>query len=189
MKLLRIFRIFRKAMLKMSTFLLTLVFKNALLQLNSLIARLINSVLASLVPNLLHTTYGKCQTFCIQLMVSAKPSAYNLWYTTSKPNFAKIIWWWQSECRDEWTPDSIIKFGCDVKIRSIHEEEVSDMCVGSLIIRCNPNWCVTFSVASPSKLVLSWQKQLLDLALKSPIATTKNGSFAPNFLDLIQGFQ
>ena len=91
MKLLRIFRIFRKAMLKMSTFLLTLVFKNALLQLNSLIARLINSVLASLVPNLLHTTYGKCQTFCIQLMVSAKPSAYNLWYTTSKPNFAKII--------------------------------------------------------------------------------------------------
>ena len=31
------------------------------------------------------------------------------------------------------TPDPIIKVGCDVNIRSIHEQEVSNIWVGSLI--------------------------------------------------------
>ena len=48
------------------------------------------------------------------------------------------------------------------------------MYVGSLITWCNPNWDVKFSVVSPSKLALSGQKQLLDLALKFLTATTKN---------------
>ena len=39
-----------------------------------------------------------------------------------------------------------IKFSCGAKIRSIHEEEeeVSNICVGSLTIRCNPNWDAKF---------------------------------------------
>ena len=80
-----------------------------------------------------------CQTSC----------TYGGGYTTSKLNFAKIIWWWQFECRGKWTPDAIIKFGFDVKIRSIHEEEVPNMCVGSLITWCNPKWDAKFSIASP----------------------------------------
>ena len=55
------------------------------------------------------------------------------------------------------------------------------MCVGFLITWCNRNWDVKFSSASPSKLVLSRQNQLLDLALKSPIATTKNGFLCTKF--------
>ena len=55
------------------------------------------------------------------------------------------------------------------------------MCVGSLTTWCNPNWDVKFSVASPSMFDLSWQNQLLDLALKSPIATTKNGFLCTKF--------
>ena len=33
-----------------------------------------------------------------------------------------MIWWWQFECKDGWMPDSTTKLGCDIKIRSIHEE-------------------------------------------------------------------
>ena len=64
---------------------------------------------------------------------------------------------------------------------SIHEEEVSNMWVGSLITWCDLNWDVKFSTVSPSKLVLSWKKQLLDLGLKSPIATTKDGFLCTMF--------
>ena len=35
---------------------------------------------------------------------------------------------------DGWKPDSVIKFRYEVNIISIHEEEDSNMCVGSLII-------------------------------------------------------
>ena len=37
------------------------------------------------------------------------------------------------------TPDSITKFGCKVNIKSIQDEESPIICVGSLIICCNPN--------------------------------------------------
>ena len=48
-------------------------------------------------------------------------------------NLAKTIWWWQLGWRDGWTPDSTTKFGCDVNIKSIYEEEFSNKWVGSLI--------------------------------------------------------
>ena len=35
--------------------------------------------------------------------------------------------------RDGWTPNSTTKFGCDVNIKSIHEEEFSKKWVSSLI--------------------------------------------------------
>lgn len=36
---------------------------------------------------------------------------------------------WRFGWLDEWTPDSVIKLGCDVKLKSIQEGE----CAGSLI--------------------------------------------------------
>ena len=47
---------------------------------------------------------------------------------------------------DEWTPESIIKLGTDVNMRSIHEEELSTICVGSSITWCNPNYDVMLSI-------------------------------------------
>ena len=34
------------------------------------------------------------------------------------------------------------KYDCDVKIRSVHEEEICTLCVGSLITWYNRNWDV-----------------------------------------------
>ena len=50
-----------------------------------------------------------------------------------------MIWWWDLGYKDGWTNDSVIKFGCEVNIRSIHEDEVSNICVGSLITWCKAN--------------------------------------------------
>ena len=72
------------------------------------------------------------------------------WVTDFQLNFAITVWWWQLEWREELTPDSITKFGWDVKIRSIKELEFSSICVVSLINWCNPSCegyivnCVTF---------------------------------------------
>ena len=49
------------------------------------------------------------------------------------------------------------------------------MWVGSLIICFSPNWEVMASVLEPSKVVVSPVYQLLDFALKSPMATIKKG--------------
>ena len=90
---------------------------------------------------------------------------------------AFINWWWQFECKDGWTSDSIIKFGCDAKMRSIHEEELCKICVGSFMAWCNPNCDVTFSNVFHWEMVLSLQYQNFDFALKSPIATRRKGFF------------
>ena len=60
----------------------------------------------------------------------------------------------------------------DVNMKSIHEKEVSNKCVGSWSNWCNPNCDVMLSIPFPLKVDLSWHCQLLDLALKFPIATT-----------------
>ena len=52
---------------------------------------------------------------------------------------------------------------------SIHEE-LCNMCVGTLIIWCVPNCDIMLSIIFPSKVDLSFQCHLLDLALKSPFA-------------------
>ena len=72
-------------------------------------------------------------------------------------------------------PDSITKFGFDVKIKSIQEEESAIRCVGSLISCCNPNWEVIASILETSYDVLSPLNQRSDFILKSP---RKNGLFA-----------
>ena len=55
--------------------------------------------------------------------------------------------WRELGCKDRWTPDSVIRFGCEVNIGSIHEEEGSTKCVGSLIIGFKPKCDKIFSIA------------------------------------------
>ena len=80
-----------------------------------------------------------------------------------KLNFAKTIWWWQSGCKDGWTPDSISKIVWELKIKSLHEEELFKICVGLLISWCKPFCEVTYLIFLPSSLVISLLYQLLDL--------------------------
>ena len=47
-----------------------------------------------------------------------------------------MVWWLELGYGDGCIPDSIIRFGFEVHIRSIHKEENSYLCVDSLI-----NWC------------------------------------------------
>ena len=55
----------------------------------------------------------------------------------------------------------------------MQEEESPIICVGSLIICCNPNVEVIPSILEPSYVVLSPLNQRFDLALKSPRATVE----------------
>ena len=38
-----------------------------------------------------------------------------------------MIWWWELRYEDGWTPDSVIKFCCEVNIRSTNQEEDSNL--------------------------------------------------------------
>ena len=40
------------------------------------------------------------------------------------------MWCWPFGCKDGWTPELTFKLGWDVKMRSTHEEWVSDIWVG-----------------------------------------------------------
>ena len=55
----------------------------------------------------------------------------------------------------------------------MQEEESPIICVGSLIICCNPNVEVTPSILEPSYLFLSPLNQRFDLALQSPRTAIK----------------
>ena len=68
----------------------------------------------------------------------------------------------QFVCSEECTPESVIKLGWDVNIKSIQDDEVFDMCAGFLIICCKPSFAVSFSISFPSWLNLSWQYQFFD---------------------------
>ena len=75
------------------------------------------------------------------------------------------------------TPDSIIKFGWFVKIRSIHDDALPIMCVGFLITSSNQNWEVTPSILESSYVVMSLLYQKLVFALKSPRAIARKRLF------------
>ena len=70
----------------------------------------------------------------------------------------------------------MIKFGCEVHITLINEED-SNVCVGSVIIWFKPNCNGIFSIALPSFAVMSFSQQLLDFTLKSPKSNTKKWLF------------
>ena len=88
-----------------------------------------------------------------------------------------MILWWELGYKDGWSPDSVIKFGCEMNIRSIHEKEDSNICAGSLITWCKANCEEIFSIVLPSIGVMSFLYQLLYFALKPPRSTTKKGLF------------
>ena len=63
---------------------------------------------------------------------------------------AETIWWRQLGCKDGWTPDSISKLGWELEIKLIHEEELFQVCVGSLI-----SWCKAFCEVTASIFLAS----------------------------------
>ena len=67
-----------------------------------------------------------------------------------------MIWWWELGYKDRQTPDSVIKFGCEVNVRSIHEEEDSIAYIYSLITWCNLNCDDIFSITLPLLVVMSF---------------------------------
>ena len=52
--------------------------------------------------------------------------------------------------KDGWTPDSINKLGWELEIKLIHEEELFQVCVGSLI-----SWCKAFCEVTASIFLAS----------------------------------
>ena len=104
------------------------------------------------------------------------------------PNLASVRWWVKDfkikfgvndlmvTVRVEWgwVPDLTDRLGCEVKIRSIHVDEFSSICVGSFIIWWNPNCDVILSTVIPSEVMLSLSCHWFQLALKSPRTTSKN---------------
>ena len=88
---------------------------------------------------------------------------------------AYIIWWWQWECKETRTPESIPIFGWDINIKSMQDFEFSSICVGSLIICKILGWEVIKSSFERSKLVILFSHQCLDLAPESPVMTVRNG--------------
>ena len=94
-------------------------------------------------------------------------------YCILRLNFADVIWRWQFASKVKWIPDSITKFGWAVKISPIHDEESPIMCVGCLIIFCNPVWEITPSILESSCVVMSLLYKRLDFALKSSRATVR----------------
>ena len=81
-------------------------------------------------------------------------------------NVAKLIWWWQLQCKDGWTLDSISKLGWELKIKSIFKDELFEIYVGLLISWCKPFCEVTPSIYLPSLLVISLLYKFLDFELE-----------------------
>ena len=86
-----------------------------------------------------------------------------------------MIWWWRLECNEAWTPLLVTKLGWSVKIKSMQEELLVWMCVGSLTI-----WWKPFDVLNEKSFVASNESmpldhQEVDLTLKSPNMTDTDG--------------
>ena len=79
--------------------------------------------------------------------------------------------------KNGWTPDLVIKFGCEVIIRSIHSQKGFNICVGTLITWFKRNCDEIFYMALPSIVVMLFLHHLLHFVLKSLRSTTKKGLF------------
>ena len=73
--------------------------------------------------------------------------------------------------------ESMTRFGCEVNIKSMHEEGNPSICISSIITWASLNCDKHFSKISPPNLVLSCLYQLLDYALKSPNTAARKGLF------------
>ena len=71
-----------------------------------------------------------------------------------------VVWRWQFDCSEEWALDSITKFRCVVKIRSLHDKNSPTVCVGSL-------GCYTINLVLIKSYLMSFLYERFGLALKS----------------------
>ena len=71
--------------------------------------------------------------------------------------FWNVIWWWQFACNEEWTPDSVTKFGKEEKIRSIYDGNVCGFLIQIRKLR-HQFW-------SMLNVVMPWLYRKLDFAL------------------------
>ena len=85
-----------------------------------------------------------------------------------------MIWWWQFGCNDAWTPEFTDRSGWVVKIKSLQEEQLVYICVGSFINWGNPFEEVSENNFDPSVVSMSLDHHHEDFALKSPAITDKN---------------
>ena len=85
------------------------------------------------------------------------------------------IMWWQLGCNDKWTPEFTDRFGWTIKIKSIYEELLVCICVGSFIIWENPFEEVNENKFVHPVLLMPLGHREEDLALKSPVITHKDG--------------
>ena len=102
-----------------------------------------------------------------------------------------MIWWWELGYKDGQTPDSVIKFGCEVNVRSIHEEEDSITYICSLITWCNLNCDDIFSITLPLLVVMTFLHNYLFSGLileKCQEVLLRNNYFALQTQDLAQTF-
>ena len=102
-----------------------------------------------------------------------------------------MIWWWELGYKDRQTPDSVIKFGCEVNVRSIHEEEDSIAYIYSLITWCNLNCDDIFSITLPLLVVMTFLHNYLFSGLileKCQEVLLRNNYFALQTQDLAQTF-
>ena len=65
------------------------------------------------------------------------------------------------------------KLGCDINVRLIQEEELSNTCLGYLMTSWSPYCFVIVSAGLLSEQYLWWQYQLLDLTKSLPALTAK----------------
>ena len=76
-----------------------------------------------------------------------------------------------------------------MNIRSIQDDEVFDMYVGSLIICCKPSRTNTFSITFPCRLDLSCNTNFLIWHLNLQLTQLGMGYFDTSFPSLITCFQ
>ena len=75
----------------------------------------------------------------------------------NKSNLANTNWWWKYHWREGWMPDSMTRFGWDVSIQSIQDEDESKQMA----------WFINLLMQSLG-LFITLLHQVVIFALKSP---------------------
>ena len=89
----------------------------------------------------------------------------------------------------EANPESVTKYGWEVKIQSMREDDFFNMYLGSLINLCTPKWYVMVSTLLTSKLFYLRDTNSLILRLGLRWLPAKKDNFVQVRLWLIQSYQ
>ena len=82
------------------------------------------------------------------LLYSQTEHSYGAGYLMLRLSLQYVIWWWELECKDGWSPLPTIRFGWSVNIKSIQEEECGIRWVG-----CDMSWWNPCTVVRDSSFV------------------------------------